>query len=64
MSQRIVTIPRGNDAASKGGGEALPDRMNSKSRICGKDTYIYNRKGKLYITMGFNKDELIFRHVT
>jgi hypothetical protein len=39
MSQRIVTIPRGNDAASRSGGEALPDRMNRKSIICGNDAY-------------------------
>ena len=30
ISQRIVTIPRGKDAASRGGGEALPDRTNNK----------------------------------
>jgi hypothetical protein len=49
ISQRIVTIPRGRDAASRGGGEALSDRREQQISFLLTKTIMIYAKGTLAI---------------
>jgi hypothetical protein len=54
----MVTIPRGKDAASRGGGEALPRRKNNRS------VSVLHKESLAKIKLGGGKQILMERLIT